>query len=170
VLHGDPTSEAACNDVVDAVPRPGVRDLRTESMFEYGSRAGVWRLRRLLAERGVPATVFAVGMAVERSPQVVAALAADGHEICPHGCRWIDYAGLDAATERAHIARTVEAIRQVTGERPVGWYTGRMSGNTRRCSWRRAASSTIPTTTATTCRSGPGWQAARTWSSPTPST
>ncbi|HTR91326.1 MAG TPA: polysaccharide deacetylase family protein [Trebonia sp.] len=170
VLHGDPTSEAACNDVVDAVPRPGVRDLRTESMFEYGSRAGVWRLRRLLAERGVPATVFAVGMAVERSPQVVAALAADGHEICPHGYRWLDYAGLDAATERAHIARTVEAIRQVTGERPVGWYTGRMSGNTRRCSWRRAASSTIPTTTATTCRSGPGWQAARTWSSPTPST
>jgi peptidoglycan/xylan/chitin deacetylase (PgdA/CDA1 family) len=85
VLHGDATSEAASNDVVDARPRAGARDLRTESMFEYGSRAGVWRLRRLLAARGIPATIFAVGMAVERSPDVVAALAADGHEICPHG-------------------------------------------------------------------------------------
>jgi allantoinase len=132
VLHGDATSEAASNDVTDARPRPGARDLRTESMFEYGSRAGVWRLRRILAARGIPATVFAVGMAVERSPDVVAALAADGHEICPHGYRWLDYTDVDAGTEREHLTRTVEAIRRVTGERPVGWYTGRMSVNTRR--------------------------------------
>lgn len=132
VLHGDPTSEAASNDVVDARPRAGVRDLRTESMFEYGSRAGVWRLRRILAARGVPGTVFAVGMAVERSPDVVAALAADGHEICPHGYRWIDYADVDEDTEREHIARSVKAIESVTGVRPVGWYTGRMGPNTRR--------------------------------------
>jgi putative urate catabolism protein len=131
VLHGDATSEAASNDVVDARPRPGVRDLRTESMFEYGSRAGVWRLRRILAERGIPATVFAVGMAVERSPEVVAALAADGHEICPHGYRWLDYSGVGTDVERAHIARTVRAIEAVTGERPLGWYTGRMSVHTR---------------------------------------
>jgi allantoinase len=132
VLHGDASSEAAGSDVVDARPVAGERDLRTESMFEYGSRAGVWRLRRVLAARGVPATVFAVGMAVERTPEVIVALAADGHEICPHGYRWIDYAGVDEDTERVHLAQTVEAIRRVTGERPVGWYTGRMSGNTRR--------------------------------------
>jgi putative urate catabolism protein len=132
VLHGDATSEAASNDVVDAKPRAGVRDLRTESMFEYGSRAGVWRLRRILAARGVPGTVFAVGMAVERSPDVVAALAADGHEICPHGYRWIDYADVDEDTEREHIARSVKAIESVTGVRPVGWYTGRVGPNTRR--------------------------------------
>jgi putative urate catabolism protein len=131
ILHGDPTSEAASNDVVDAAPRAGVRDLRTESMFEYGSRAGVWRLRRILADRAIPATVFAVGMAVERSPDVVAALAGDGHEICPHGYRWLDYGDVPVDTERAHIARTVEVIRAVTGQRPLGWYTGRMSRHTR---------------------------------------
>ena len=131
ILHGDPASEAASNDVVNAAPRVGIRDLRTESMFEYGSRAGVWRLRRVLADRAIPATVFAVGMAVERSPGVVAALAADGHEICPHGYRWLDYSDVPADTERVHIARTVEAIRAVTGQRPLGWYTGRMSTRTR---------------------------------------
>jgi putative urate catabolism protein len=132
ILHGDDSSEAAVNDVVDAVPRLGARDPRVESMFEYGSRAGVWRLLRLLRERDLPATVFAVGMAVERSPGIVRRMAAEGHEICAHGYRWIDYQALDAETERAHVARAVDAIEQATGRRPRGWYTGRTSENTRR--------------------------------------
>jgi putative urate catabolism protein len=132
ILHGDEAAESAVNDVTDARPIIGQRNLRVESMFEYGSRAGVWRLHRLLAERGVPVTAFATGMAVERTPEIVAALADAGHEICGHGYRWFDYQDVDALTERADIERTIEAITKVTGERPHGWYTGRTSPNTRR--------------------------------------
>jgi putative urate catabolism protein len=132
ILHGDRASEAAVSDVTDAVPYVGMRHMRVESMFEYGSRAGVWRLLRILGERGLAATVFACGMAVERSPDVVAAMAALGHEICGHGYRWIDYQHIDPGIERGHIARTVAAIQAVTGEHPAGWYTGRDSPNTRR--------------------------------------
>jgi putative urate catabolism protein len=131
VLHGDDGSESTVNDVIGAEPFAG-RDLRVESMFEYGSRAGVWRLQRILAERGTPATILAVGMAVERQPELIAALAAAGHEICGHGYRWIDYRHVDAETERDHIRRTVAAIQAATGCRPVGWYTGRTSPHTRR--------------------------------------
>lgn len=131
VLHGDAHSESAINDVTDATPRSGERDLRTESMFEYGSRAGIWRLHRILTEREVPYTVFAVGMAVERSPSVISQLAADGVEICAHHYRWIDYHDVNAEIEREHISRTVTAIEQATGQRPVGWYCGRTSPRTR---------------------------------------
>jgi allantoinase len=131
VLHGDATSESSVSDVVDAQGYPGERDLRVESMFEYGSRAGVWRLLRIAGERAVPLTVFASGMAVERLPEPVARMAALGHEICGHGYRWIDYQHVDVETEREHIRRTVAAITAATGTRPVGWYTGRSSVNTR---------------------------------------
>ncbi|HEX6393656.1 MAG TPA: allantoinase PuuE [Acidimicrobiales bacterium] len=132
VLHGDAASEAAFQDVIGAEPWPGMRHPNVESMFEYGSRAGVWRLLRILSDVGVKATMFAVGMAVERSPGVVSRMADMGHEICSHGYRWIDYRSVDEATERRHIALAVRAIENATGDRPVGWYTGRCGPNTRR--------------------------------------
>ncbi|MBF4161975.1 allantoinase PuuE [Nocardioides acrostichi] len=131
VIHGDEESENGVNDVIGAEPFAG-RDLRVESMFEYGARAGAWRLLRILDEAAVPATVFAVGMAVERHPDLVASFAEAGHEICGHGYRWADYRHIGEATERDHIRRTVAAIETATGARPVGWYTGRTSLNTRR--------------------------------------
>lgn len=132
ILHGDAASEAAIQDVIGAEPWPGLRHPNVESMFEYGSRAGVWRLLRILSDAGVKATVFAVGMAVERSPGVVSRMAGMGHEICSHGYRWIDYRSVDEETERRHIALAVRAIEDATGTRPVGWYTGRCGPNTRR--------------------------------------
>jgi putative urate catabolism protein len=131
VLHGDAASEHFLSDVIGAVPLPGVRHLSVESMFEYGSRAGVWRVLRLFERFGFPLTVFAVGMAVERYPEAVQAMAAAGHEICSHGYRWINYQDVDPAIEADHVRRAVAAIESATGTRPVGWYTGRDSPQTR---------------------------------------
>ncbi len=132
ILHGDPASEAGLQDVIGAEPWPGLRHPNVESMFEYGSRAGVWRLLRLFSAAAIPVTVFAVGMAVERSPQVVRRMAEMGHEICSHGYRWIDYRDVDERTERRHIELAVRAIEDAVGARPLGWYTGRCGPNTRR--------------------------------------
>ncbi|HKJ16268.1 MAG TPA: allantoinase PuuE [Xanthomonadales bacterium] len=132
VLHGDGASEAFLSEIVGAAPRENVRHMSMESIYEYGSRVGVWRLRRLFREHNVPVTVFAVGMAVERYPTPVRALHSDGHEICSHGYRWIDYQHIDEATERDHLKKAIEVIEDATGERPLGWYTGRCSPNTRR--------------------------------------
>ena len=132
VLHGDAASEAFLSEIVGAQPFPGARHMSMESLYEYGSRAGVWRLLALFRERRLPLTVFAVGMALARNREAAAAFVADGHEVASHGWRWIDYHGMDEATEREHIARAVRVIEEVTGERPLGWYTGRTSENTRR--------------------------------------
>ena len=132
VLHGDPASESFLSEMVGTDARPGVRHLSMESLYEYGTRVGVWRLRRLFETYRVPVTVFAVGMAVERYPDPVQALHADGHEICSHGYRWIDYQYVDEATEREHVRAAVAAIERAVGERPRGWYTGRSGPNTRR--------------------------------------
>jgi len=131
VLHGDSASEAFLSEIVNAQPREGVRHMSMESIYEYGSRVGVWRLKKLFDTYKVPVTVFAVGMAVERYPEPVAALHAAGHEICSHGYRWIDYQYVDESTEREHMRKAIKAIEDATGERPVGWYTGRTSPNTR---------------------------------------
>ncbi len=131
VLHGDTASEAFLSEIVNAEAREGVRHMSMESIYEYGSRAGVWRLKRLFDRFKVPVTVFAVGMAVERNPEPVQALHAAGHEICSHGYRWIDYQYVDEATEREHMHKAIAAIEAATGERPLGWYTGRSSPNTR---------------------------------------
>ncbi len=131
VLHGDPASEAFLSEIVNAQPREGVRHMSMESVYEYGSRVGVWRLMKLFDRYKVPVTVFAVGMAVERYPEPVQALYAAGHEICSHAYRWIDYQYMDEATERDHMQRAIRAIEDATGERPLGWYTGRTSPNTR---------------------------------------
>jgi putative urate catabolism protein len=131
VLHGDRFSESVLTDV-GAEPLEDTRNMNVESMFEYGSRVGFWEVLRILQERRVPATVYAVGMALERNPAAVAALAQSGFEIACHGHRWIDYQWVPEAAERADMLRNIEVITRLTGRRPVGWYTGRPSPNTRR--------------------------------------
>ena len=132
ILHGDTESEAFLSEIIGAQPLPGVRHISIESIYEYGSRAGVWRLLRLFKKHNIPLTVFGVAMALERHPEVAKAMLQDGHEICSHGYRWIDYQYMDEAEEREHIQKAIEIIKNVTGERPLGWYTGRTSPNTRR--------------------------------------
>ena len=131
ILHGDSASEAFLSEIVNADAREGVRHMSMESIYEYGSRVGVWRLKKLFDRYQIPITVFAVGMAVERYPEPVQALHAAGQEICSHGYRWIDYQYVDEATERSHMQQAIKAIEDATGERPLGWYTGRSSPNTR---------------------------------------
>ncbi len=132
VLHDDPASEAFLSEIVGAQPLAGQRHMNMESIYEYGSRAGVWRLLRLFAERSMRLTCYGVGMAIARHPEVARAMVAAGHEIASHGWRWIDYQDIDEATEREHMTLAIEAIQKATGERPVGWYTGRCGPNTRR--------------------------------------
>ncbi|MES1938252.1 allantoinase PuuE [Salinisphaera hydrothermalis] len=132
ILHGDAASESFLSEMVGTDAREGVRHMSMEWLYEYGSRAGFWRLLRLFQERDLTATVFAVGMAIERNPEAARAMVDAGFEIASHGWRWIDYQYVDEDTERDHIVRAVEAIERVTGQRPVGWYTGRCGPNTRR--------------------------------------
>ncbi|RVT85051.1 allantoinase PuuE [Inhella crocodyli] len=131
VLHGDAGSEQFLSEMANPASYPA-RHLSMESIYEYGSRVGVWRLLREFERRGLPLTVFGVGMALERCPEVTAAFVELGHEIACHGWRWIHYQTMDEATEREHLLRGVEVIRRLTGSAPLGWYTGRDSPNTRR--------------------------------------
>ena len=131
VLNGDPGSERYLHEVPGGEARPE-RDLSTETQFDYGARAGVWRILRLFAERNLPLTVYAVGRALELNPGIGRAFAAAGHEVASHAWRWIDYRAVPEETERAEIARCVEVITRTTGSPPVGWYTGRISQRTRR--------------------------------------
>ena len=130
VLHGDPASETFLSEIVSAVPFPD-RHLSMESLYEYGSRAGVWRVLRLFEQQGLPLTVFGVARALEANPELTAAIVAAGHEVAGHGLRWISYQDVDVDTERAHLAEAVRLITELTGTGPVGWYTGRDSPNTR---------------------------------------
>ena len=130
ILHGDASSEAFLSEIVAARPYEGMRHLSMESLYEYGSRAGFWRLRRLFTAREMPVTIFGVARALEQNPDAVAAMRAAGWEIASHGLRWIDYQFVDEATEREHIARAVDLHARVTGERPLGFYQGRTSPNT----------------------------------------
>jgi len=131
VLHGDAASETFLSEIVGASAF-AARHLSMESLYEYGSRAGVWRVLRAFRERAMPLTIFAVGMALERHPGVAAAFVEAGHEVASHGYRWISYQNVDAAVEREHIARAVDIVARLTGAPPAGWYTGRDSPNTRR--------------------------------------
>jgi allantoinase len=132
VLHGDAHAESYLHEVVGTAPLVGVRNLQVESVYEYGSRSGVWRVLRLCREFDVPLTIFAVAMALERHPEMARVLAEAGHEIASHGWRWIDYQSVPQAQERADMRRAIEVIERLTGARPVGWYTGRLSAQTRR--------------------------------------
>jgi putative urate catabolism protein len=131
VLHGDPASEQFLSEINGAAAFPA-RHMSMESIYEYGSRAGVWRILREFERRKLPLTVFGVAMALERNPEVTAAIVELGHEIACHGWRWISYQNVDEATEREHMRIAVESLRRTTGSAPVGWYTGRDSPNTRR--------------------------------------
>ncbi len=131
VLHGDAGSEQFLSEMFNPPSFPA-RHLSMESIYEYGSRAGVWRLLREFERRGLPLTVFGVGMALQRTPDIARACVELGHEIACHGWRWIHYQNVDEATEREHMRLGLEAIEAVCGVRPLGWYTGRDSPNTRR--------------------------------------
>ncbi len=132
VLHGDAGAETFLSDLISPAPVIGARHMSMEQIYEYGSRAGVWRLLRLFERYGVPVTVFGVAMAMERNPVVVEAMLAAGHEIASHGWRWINYQDVPERVEREHMTRAIEIHQRLTGERPLGWYTGRTSPNTRR--------------------------------------
>ena len=131
VLHGDPASEQFLSEMFNPAPF-AARHMSMESIYEYGSRAGVWRILGEFERRSLPLTVFGVGMALQRNPELTAAFKALGHEIACHGWRWISYQALDEATEREHMRIGMEIIEQLTGERALGWYTGRDSPNTHR--------------------------------------
>jgi allantoinase len=131
VLHGDEGSEQFLSEMFSPPAYPA-RHMSMESIYEYGSRAGVWRLLREFERRRLPLTVFGVGMALERHPELVRALVEQEHEIAAHGWRWINYQTVDEQTERLHLALAVDTITRLTGTPPKGWYTGRDSPNTRR--------------------------------------
>ncbi|MGH6647637.1 allantoinase PuuE [Aquabacterium sp.] len=131
VLHGDPGSEQFLSEMFNPAAFPD-RHLSMESIYEYGSRVGVWRLLREFEQRQLPLTVFGVGMALQRHPELARAFIELGHEIACHGWRWISYQNIDEATEREHMVLGMQAIEKLTGQRPLGWYTGRDSPNTHR--------------------------------------
>jgi OHCU decarboxylase len=129
ILHGDAASEAFLSEVAGATPWPGQRHMNMESMYEYGGRAGFWRLHRMFTERNMPLTVYAIATAMQRNPEPVAAMKEADWEIASHGLKWIDYKDVDEATERTHIHEAVRIHAEVAGERPLGFYQGRTSEN-----------------------------------------
>ena len=132
ILHGDAASEAFLSEIVGAQPWPGQRHANMESIYEYGSRAGFWRLHRLFTSRAVPVTVYGVATALARVPEVVAAMKEADWEIASHGLKWIDYKDYTKEAEREHMLEAIRIHTELSGERPLGWYTGRTGPNTRR--------------------------------------
>ena len=132
ILHGDATSEAFLSEISGAQSWPGQRHWNMESIYEYGARAGFWRLWRLFTERKLPVTVFGVATALQRSPDQVQAMREAGWEIASHGLKWIEYKDMVEEAERNSIREAISLHTEVTGERPLGWYTGRCSMNTTR--------------------------------------
>jgi allantoinase len=131
ILHGDPGSEQFLSEIVGAESYPA-RHMSMESIYEYGSRAGVWRVLNEFEKRGLPLTIFAVAMALQRHPELAQTFVKLGHEIACHGLRWIHYQDMDEDSEREQMQQAIAIIQQITGETPLGWYTGRDSPNTRR--------------------------------------
>ena len=131
ILHGDSGSEQFLSEIIGA-PSYHARHMSMESIYEYGSRAGVWRILNEFEQRGLPLTIFGIAMALQRHPELTKTFVDLGHEIACHGLRWIHYQDIDEATERDHMQKAIEIIQQLTGEIPLGWYTGRDSPNTRR--------------------------------------
>jgi allantoinase len=132
ILNGDAYSEAYLHELPGRPARLGERDLSVEGMYEYGSRAGVWRILDLFSARGLPLTAFAAGQALELNPSIGHALRHAGHEVAGHGYRWLDYRDIPESEERRHIRHTIDIIERLCGKAPLGWYTGRVSHNTRR--------------------------------------
>jgi len=132
LLHGDTESESFLSDIVGTKPYAGMRNMNMESLYDYGARAGFWRLHRMFTQRGIPVTVFGVTMAMQRNPEAVKAMLEADWEIACHGYRWLDYQFIDEAVERDHLQQAIALHAQVTGARPEGWYLGRTSPNTHR--------------------------------------
>lgn len=132
ILHGDAGSEAFLSEIVGAASWPGKRHMSMESIYEYGSRAGFWRLHRMFTERKIPVTVYGVATALQRNPEAVAAMKEADWEIASHGLKWIDYKDFTEVEERAHMAEAIAIHTDVTGSRPLGWYTGRTSVHTQK--------------------------------------
>ncbi len=132
VLDGDAESEAFLSEIIGAQPFSGARHMSMESIYEYGARAGVWRILDLFRERQIPLTVFAVALAAQKNPAVIERMMKDGHEIASHGLRWIDYKDVPEAVERDHMESAISILEGLCGAPPQGWYTGRTSANTRR--------------------------------------
>lgn len=132
ILHGDSSSETFLSEIVGAVPFQGLRHMSMESCYEYGSRSGFWRLYRMFGDRQIPVTVYGIAMALERNPEAVAAMLEADWEIASHGYRWIDYKYFSPEQEREHLQKAIAIHTEITGSRPLGWYTGRTSEHTRR--------------------------------------
>ena len=132
ILHGDNASEAFLSEIVGAKAYEGARHMSMESIYEFGSRAGVWRILNLFKEFDVPVTIFAVALAIARNRELADYLVEQNYDICAHGFRWIDYQFIDEKTEREHIKDCISVLTEYLGKRPEGWYTGRNSPNTRR--------------------------------------
>ena len=130
VLNGDKHSEVFLSEIIGAQPIKG-RHVNMESLYEYGSRRGFWRLHKLFQEKKIPVTIFGVGMALEKNPSVCKAIKEADYEIASHGWRWIDYQNISKSVEKKHMQLAIKTIKKIFGKRPLGWYTGRCSPNTR---------------------------------------
>ena len=130
VLDGDKNSEIFLSEIIGAEPVKG-RHINMESLYEYGSRAGFWRLHKLFQEKNIPITVFGVGMALEKNPEICKTIKDVGYEVASHGWRWVDYQNIKKSEEKKHMKLAIQAHKKIFGERPYGWYTGRCSPNTR---------------------------------------
>ena len=132
ILHGDDSSETFLSEIIGAKAYQGARHMSMESLYEYGSRSGVWRILRLFEEFNIPITIFAVGLAIARNRQLADYLVDHNYDICAHGFRWIDYQFVEEEVEREHIKDCISILTEFLGKRPEGWYTGRNSPNTRK--------------------------------------
>ena len=130
VLHGDKHSETFLSEIIGALPIKG-RHISMESIYEYGSKRGFWRVHELFQEKKIPLTIFGVGMALEKNPEICEALKKSNYEIASHGWRWIDYQNISKTNEKKHMNLAIKSIKKIFGKRPLGWYTGRCSPNTR---------------------------------------
>ena len=130
VLNGDKHSEVFLSEIIGAQPIKG-RHINMESLYEYGSRRGFWRLHKIFKEKKIPVTIFGVGMALAKNPQICKALMRSDYEVASHGWRWIDYQNIKKSEEKKHMKMAIKTHKKIFGERPLGWYTGRCSPNTR---------------------------------------
>ena len=130
VLNGDKNSEVFLSEIIGAQPIKG-RHINMESLYEYGSRRGFWRLHKIFKEKKIPVTIFGVGMALAKNPQICKALMSSDYEVASHGWRWIDYQNIKKSEEKKHMKMAIKNYQKIFGERPLGWYTGRCSPNTR---------------------------------------
>ena len=130
LLNGDKSSEIFLSEIIGAKPIKG-RNINMESLYEYGSRSGFWRIHELFQEKKIPVTIFGVGMALEKNPEICNAIKASNYEVASHGWRWIDYQNIKKSEEKKHMKLAIKIHKKIFGERPLGWYTGRCSPNTR---------------------------------------